>query len=449
MTTLWCETALLPGGWARDVRIIFGDGLIAQVIDGAAPEGGDERAKIVLAGLGDLHSHAFQRAAAGRTGARGAGPDSFWTWRSEIYRLALSLRPDAVHAIAALAYAEMLEAGFTRVGEFHYLHHDTDGGAYADPAEMAVQVIAAAEAVGIDLTLLPVFYAHSDVGGAAPRPDQARFICDLDLYGRLIESCRAHLAGVPGARLGVAPHSLRAVTPEELAVLRTLVPDGPIHIHIAEQRAEVARCEAILGARPVDWLLDHAPVDARWCLVHATHVTEAEVDRLAQSGATVGLCPITEADLGDGIFPAARFVAAGGVYGVGSDSNVLIDAPGELRLLEYGQRLATERRNVLVGAAGSVGRGLWDAAQAGGRRALGDEVGGITVGAPANLIALADDLIFEGGADDALLDAWIFAARRPVIDRVWRRGRRVVEGGVHIDRPALEAAYRAAMAAGS
>jgi formiminoglutamate deiminase len=445
MTALWCETALLPDGWARDVRVVFRDGLIDHVQAGAVADAADTRAKIVLAGLANLHSHAFQRAAAGRTGARGAGPDSFWTWRSEIYRLALSLRPEAVRVITALAYAEMLEAGFTRVGEFHYLHHDIDGRAYDDPAEMAGQVVQAAEAVGIDLTLLPVFYAHSDVGGAAPRADQARFVCDLDLYGRLIESCRGHLRGVPGARLGVAPHSLRAVTPAELAALQTLVLDGPIHLHIAEQRAEVARCEAVLGARPVAWLLDHAPVDGRWCLVHATHVTDAEVDRLARSGATVGLCPITEADLGDGIFPAARFVAAGGVYGIGSDSNVLIDVAGELRLLEYGQRLASERRNVLLGAAGSVGRGLWDAAQAGGGRALGEAADGIAVGAPANLIALGDDLVFEGCEGDARLDAWIFAARRPAIDRVWRRGRLVVEDGVHVARPALEAAWRAGL----
>ncbi|HEY9235403.1 MAG TPA: formimidoylglutamate deiminase, partial [Phenylobacterium sp.] len=341
----WFQTALLPAGWVRDVRLSVERGQIASVETGVPAGGSDVRAAIGSPGLPNLHSHAFQRAMAGLTEVRGPEGDSFWTWRELMYRFVGKLSPDDVEAIAALAFAEMLEAGFTRVGEFHYLHHDTDGLPYADIAEMAARIAAAAEATGIGLTLLPVFYAHSGFGGAAPLESQKRFLNDIAGYGRLYEAARHAVRGLPDAVVGVAPHSLRAVTEAELAEVTRL--DGPIHIHIAEQVKEVDDCLAWSGARPVEWLQDRFYPDRRWCLVHATHMTASERGRLAASGAAAGLCPITEANLGDGVFPAAAYLAEAGVFGVGSDSNVRIDAAEELRLLEYGQRLSERARNVL------------------------------------------------------------------------------------------------------
>lgn len=441
---LWFRTTLLPSGWADDVRIEHVDGRISSVEVGAQPRPGDERAAIALPGLPNLHSHAFQRGMAGLAETRGPSDDSFWTWREVMYRFLDHLTPDDVEAIAALAYAEMLEAGFTRVGEFHYLHHDADGRAYADPAEMAGRITAAARTTGIGLTLLPVFYAHGGFGGAPASPAQRRFLNDPDGFARLVEACRGHLAALPDANLGIAPHSLRAVTPEQLDQIAPLAEGGPIHIHIAEQMREVHDCLAWSGRRPVDWLLDHTGVDARWCLVHATHVNETETVRLACSGVTVGLCPITEANLGDGVFPAIRFLEEGGRFGVGSDSNVLIDAAEELRLLEYGQRLTRQARNVLTAPArASTGAALFTAALAGGAAALGQGPTGLVPGAAADIVALdAEHPSLVRRSGDALLDAWIFAARGGAVERVWRAGRKVVEAGRHVDKDAIARRYR-------
>jgi formiminoglutamate deiminase len=353
--------------------------------------------------------------------------------------------PEDVEAIAALAYAEMLETGFTRVGEFHYLHHDRDGRPYADPAEMAARIAAAADASGIGLTLLPVFYAHAGFGGLEPHAGQARFVHGLDGFARLLEASRAAVSGLEDARVGVAPHSLRAVTANELTALVAMAGEGPIHIHIAEQVKEVEDCLVWCGQRPVDWLVARYGVDARWCLVHATHMTPGEIGRLARSGAVAGLCPITEANLGDGLFQAETFLEQGGRFGVGSDSNVLIDAAEELRTLEYGQRLTRRGRNLLAGAPGrSTGGDLFRGALAGGAQALGVEAG-LAVGAPADIVSL--DLShpsLAGRSGDALLDSWIFGARGAV-DGVWRRGRQVVSGGRHHARAGIEARYRNAL----
>ncbi|MFN2259262.1 MAG: formimidoylglutamate deiminase, partial [Parasphingopyxis sp.] len=331
---IWFETALTPDGWRDGVRVIVEQGRIARVEPGD-PRPEDERHRIGIPGLPNLHSHGFQRGMAGLTGER-KGEENFWSWREVMYRFVDRLDPEDIAAITAQAYAEMLESGFTHVAEFHYLHNDRNGARYADPAQTGGSIAAAAEASGIGLTLLPVFYAHGDFGGAEPGEGQKRFISDLDGYAELHEASRGKLR--EGDRLGVAAHSLRAVTPEQLEAIIELG-DGPIHIHIAEQTREIEACLAWSGQRPVKWLLDHADVDARWCCIHATHMTDAETEALARSGAVAGLCPITEADLGDGLFPARHFLEAGGTFGVGSDSNVLIDAAGELRLLEYGQRL--------------------------------------------------------------------------------------------------------------
>jgi len=443
MTTLHARLALLPDGWARDVRITIADGAIQSVEVNRQPEAGDERCGAIVPGMPNLHSHAFQRGMAGLAEVSGPSADSFWTWRNVMYRFALTMDPDQMEAIAAQAYVEMLEAGFTRVGEFHYLHHDRDGSPYDDIGEMATRIAAASARSGIRLTLLPVFYAHASFGDLPPLPEQRRFVSNLDGFVRLVEASKGAIAGLAGAVLGIAPHSLRAVTPDELTAVIDLAPTGPIHIHVAEQEKEVADCLAWSGQRPVAWLLDHTPVDGRWCLIHATHMTRDETTALAASGAVAGLCPVTEANLGDGISPAPEYVAAGGRCGIGTDSNVRIGVTGELRQLEYSQRLQRRARNVLAGAGGSTGRSLFDTARRGGNQALGVNVDGIAVGAPADLVALATDS-WAGDGGDASLNGWIFARGVAVVD-VWVAGRNVVHGGRHIVRDEVTARYRTAM----
>ena len=433
-------TALLQDGWAKDVRLTIADGRIAGIERDVPPLPYDERAGIGLPGVANLHSHAFQRGMAGLTERRGLGRDSFWSWRTLMYRFVEHLTPDDLEAIAAQAYVEMLEAGFTRVGEFHYLHHDQAGRSYDDLGEMAARIGSAAGQSGIGLTLLPVFYAHGGFGGAPTGMAQARFLNDPDSYGALIDASRRAVAGLDGAVVGIAPHSLRAVTPDELTAILPLAEAAPIHIHIAEQVRAVADCKAWSGARPVEWLLANAPVGRRWCLVHATHMTHEETSALARSGAVAGLCPITEANLGDGLFPAAVF---GGAFGVGSDSNVLISLAEELRLLEYGQRLKRRSRNVMaVAANASTGRRLFDAAVAGGAQALGVE-GGLKIGAPADVVSLDPDhpaLIARG--EDDIIDSFIFAGGHGLISGVWRGGTQLVTYGIHHRRTEVAARYR-------
>jgi formiminoglutamate deiminase len=442
MQVIHAETALLPEGWRSDVRLTIESGAILAVEAGVAAEAGDERHAVVVPAMPNLHSHAFQRAMAGLAETRGTGEDSFWSWRTLMYRFALSMTPDQMGAVAAQLYMEMLEAGFGRVGEFHYLHHDRDGGFYANPAEMAERIAAASSEAGIGLTLLPVFYAHSGFGGTEPSDGQRRFIHDPQAFARLMEACSGIVSRLPGARLGIAPHSLRAVTPEELALILPQAGDGPIHIHVAEQVKEVEDCMAHTGRRPVEWLLDHAPVDDRWCLIHATQMTPGETQRMAATGAIAGLCPITEANLGDGIFNGAPYLAADGRFGIGSDSNVLISATQELRQLEYSQRLSMKARNVMAEAGGSTGRMLFDRALAGGAAALRASAG-IAPGASADLVSL--DLADAGYLkDDQILDHWIFSAGISV-DCVWVSGVQQVENGRHQRREAISRRFRKAM----
>jgi formiminoglutamate deiminase len=309
---------------------------------------------------------------------------------------------------------------------------------------MAERIASAATRTGIGLTLLPVLYAHSGFGGAAPNEGQRRFINNLDSFSRLLDGCRAAVKNLPGAVVGVAPHSLRAVTPEELAAV-TAMSDGPIHIHVAEQVKEVEDCIAWSGARPVEWLLANAPVDGRWCFIHATHMLESETIGMAWSGAVAGLCPVTEANLGDGTFAGPLFAEHGGRFGVGSDSNVLIGLPDELRQLEYSQRLARRERNVLAAPGQSNGRALFDGALAGGAVALGAGPAEIAVGAPADFVSLdADHPSLAGKKGDGILDAWIFANGTKV-DNVWVRGEKVVAGGKHFMRDAIAEEFRAVM----
>ena len=443
MPALWSATALLPDGWAKDVRITIDRGLVSAIDTGTPALPGDDPHHILLPGLANVHSHAFQRGMAGLAEHRGDNADdNFWSWREVMYRFLDRLTPDDMEAIAAMAYVEMLETGYTHVGEFHYLHHDADGRAYADPAEMAARIAAAAHATGIGLTLLPVFYAHSNFGGAPPTPGQRRFIHNLDSFARLLDACRPLLADGDG--LGIAPHSLRAVTPEQLAHLIAMHPHGPIHIHAAEQVKEVSDSLAFLGKRPVEWLDDNVALDHRWCLIHATHMTDAETDRLAASGAVAGLCPVTEANLGDGIFPARRYLDAGGRIATGTDSNILIDPAQELRALEYSQRLAHRSRNVLASDAHpSVARRLFGATLAGGAQAVGIAPG-LAVGHSADFMTLDPrHPAMHGRSGDQLLDNMVFASRSNCIDSVWRRGERLVSAGRHRDAMQVTRRYLA------
>jgi formimidoylglutamate deiminase len=451
MTSLWFESALLPSGWARNVRLTASDGRIEQVSADTPRQPADEHHAIALPGLPNVHSHAFQRGLAGLTERRGSGADSFWSWRELMYRFIERLGPEELEAISAWCFAEMLEGGFTHVGEFHYVHHDLDGAPFADPGELAARVAAAAAASGIGLTLLPVFYAHGGFGAAPPAARQRRFVSDVDGFARILESCRRAVQPLCGASVGVAPHSLRAVTPAELGAIVQLAPTAVVHIHVAEQMREVEECLAWSGQRPLEWLLDAQPVDARWCLVHATHATSEELAAIAAAGAVAGLCPITESSLGDGIFPALNFRAHAGRIGIGSDSNIMLDAAAELRTLEYSQRLAQQARNVLAaGIDTSTGRTLFEAALAGGRQALqgGAAAGpaGLAAGASLDLVTLRQDhpALLEHRADE-ILDGWIFAGGRELIDCVWRAGERLVSGGRHRDRAALLERYAQAL----
>jgi formiminoglutamate deiminase len=438
---LWFESALLPDGWREGVRFTLAEGRIVRVETGAEPAPDDERHAIAIPGLCNVHSHGFQRGMAGLAETRGPVGDNFWTWREVMYRFLDRLDPADVEAITALAYVEMLEKGFTRVGEFHYLHHDPSGAPYADIGELSWRIAAAAQETGIGLTLLPVFYAHSNFGGLPPVPGQRRFINGVDDFARIVEQCRKAAASLPDGNVGIAPHSLRAVTPVELQEIAPLAENGPIHIHAAEQTKEVDDCLAWCGQRPVAWLLDNAEVDSRWCLVHATHLVESEIKGLAGSGAVAGLCPITEANLGDGIFPAESHLARNGHLGLGTDSNILIDAAGELRALEYAQRLHRRARNVLASAEGqSTGRTLFDAALAGGAQALGISTYGLREGSSADIVSLdMNDASLAGRRGDATLDSWIFAGA--AIDCVWRHGRKVVTGGRHLARDGIRDRY--------
>ena len=443
---LFAERALLESGWAEGVLLDIGDdGLIRDHSAGVQrpPPDSDRVAGAVLPGMPNLHSHAFQRAFAGAAERRGPGEDSFWTWREAMYRLVANVDPDAIEAIAAQLFVEMLEAGYTSVGEFHYLHHDREGRSYACLAETSERIVAAAEHTGIALTLLPVLYTSSGFGGEPPSPEQRRFVNDVERYARLLETLFSRHGASDSVRIGAAPHSLRAVTPEDLdGALRSLHAmdaRAPVHIHVAEQIREVEDCVRWCGLRPVEWLLEHASLDERWCLVHATHLTNAECAALAAGDATVGLCPTTEANLGDGIFPAVEFVEAGGRFGIGSDSQVSVNPVEELRWLEYGQRLVHRRRNLLASEhSPSTGRFLYEHAARNGARALGHASGALTPGRRADLVVVDSTLpALEGRHGDEMLDTLVFAGNANAVRDVMVAGRWRVRDGRHLMRDAI------------
>lgn len=435
MSAFFAERALLPSGWASNVRLeVSTAGVITHLAADAEAVGAERLEGPLLPGMPNLHSHAFQRAMAGLAEVAGNPNDSFWTWRDLMYRLVGQISPQQLGVIARQLYIEMLKGGFTSVAEFHYVHQDTTGKPYADPAELAVQISQAADSAGIGLTLLPVLYSHSGFGGQAPNEGQRRFIHSTDSYLDLLARLLPSLRKQPAQQLGLCFHSLRAVTPEQIsAVLAASDAHCPVHIHIAEQQKEVDDCLSWSGRRPVQWLYENAPVDERWCLVHATHVEADEVALMAQSGAVAGLCLTTEANLGDGIFPAVDYIAQGGRWGIGSDSHVSLSVVEELRWLEYGQRLRDQRRNRLYRSdQPMVGRTLFDAALAGGAQALGQPIGQLQVGQRADWLVLdGNDPYIATASGDAILNRWLFAGNDRQIRDVMVSGRWVVREGHH------------------
>jgi formimidoylglutamate deiminase len=455
MPRFHAASALLPGGWAHDVLVeADGTGNILSVRPGQ-PAGDAERLRgVVIPGVPNLHSHAFQRAMAGLAERRSppdardaeGGEDSFWTWRQTMYRFVGRMTPEDAEAVAAQLYAECLEWGFTSVAEFHYLHHQPDGTPYGAPAEMALRHLAAAKEAGIGITMLPSLYRHGGIFGKDPAPGQRRFLNGLDGFWRVVDGIRAAVSGDPQAGLGLAPHSLRAVTPAMLAEVAGF--DGPIHIHAAEQLREVAECQAATGARPVQWLLDHAPLDARWCLIHATHMTDEEAGALATTGAVVGLCPTTEASLGDGVFNYPPYMKSNGGFGFGTDSHVGTSPRDEMRQLETSQRLARHVRSVATDAARPhPGRNLLDAALAGGAQVSGRNIGAIAPGCRCDLVELdAGHPALLGLAEDTLLDGWVFNGQSNPVRTVVVGARQLVVEGLHLRREKILGRFRSAMA---
>ncbi|MEO0938565.1 MAG: formimidoylglutamate deiminase [Pseudomonadota bacterium] len=451
MTEIWAKAALLPGGWARDVTLRIGpDGRIAGVTPGASPAPTAHRAGVLLPAPVNAHSHAFQRAMAGLTEARGPDPqDSFWTWRQLMFRFLDRLTPEQVQAITAFVQMEMLEAGYGASVEFHYLHNQPGGAPYDDPAELSARIAAAAHQTGIGLTLLPVHYQFGGCDGRPLGPGQIRFFTRADGFADLHARAAAALRHLPADHmLGSAPHSLRAVGQDTLRGWADAYPDGPVHIHLAEQRAEVAEVQATWGARPVAWALDALPLDARWSLIHCTQMIPEETTALAATGAVAGLCPITESSLGDGIFDAVRWMGAGGRIAIGSDSNIRVALSEELRTLDYSQRLRDGTRAALATPEQSTGRRLFEAALAGGAQAAGRKTGALRAGLWADMLTLdsADETLW-GRRGDTLLDTWIFAGDDTLVRDVWSAGRHMVKDGQHVARAAITAAYRRAITA--
>lgn len=449
MTRFFAPRALLADGWQRNVLIdVDAQGMITATAANSTPGEAQRLNGVVLPAMANLHSHAFQRAMAGLAEVAGDPQDSFWTWRDLMYRMVQRLSPQQVGAIATHLYVDMLKGGYTQVAEFHYLHHQPDGQPYPDDA-MLRQLIHAADRSGIGQTLLPVLYSYAGFGSQPAQPGQKRFIQDTHSY--LAQQQRLHqlIAGRPLYNQGLCFHSLRAVNEQQMReVLASSPADLPVHIHIAEQEKEVNDSLAWSGERPVSWLLDRFDVDTRWCLIHATHLNEQEIRRLAASQAVAGLCPTTEANLGDGIFPATDYVAQGGRWGIGSDSHVSLDVVEELRWLEYAQRLRDRRRNRIVTTQQpSVGDVLYQQALAGGAQACGVKMGSLQPGYRADWLVLAGDSLLESTPDASLLNHWLFAGQRSQIQDVFVAGQQRIRAGQHAQQAAIDVDLREALEA--
>jgi len=446
---IFCKTLLQAKRWRSNVIVNMDpDGIITGIEQGLEQDATERIYGTVIPGMPNVHSHAFQRALAGCTGPQGKSQDSFWSWREAMYRCAGRITPDQYAAVAAGVFTGMLKAGYTTCAEFHYIHHQRDGSAYANLAEMSERLIGAASDSGIALTLLPVLYCSAGFGLAGVDEQQQRFTNSSSQYLRLLEGCQKVMSGKPLLELGIAPHSLRAVPGSILREVLQARPEWqcPVHIHIAEQPAEVESCLENLGARPIEWLLDKFPVNQRWCLVHATHMSNQELDLAASSGAVAGLCPTTEADLGDGVFRTAGWLKAGGQMGIGSDCNIRISIAEELRLLEYNERLRGGQRNVLTGPDATCGSFLYQQAAKGGGIAVGQPVGQLATGYRADLLELDDAHALLAGRDpDVVLDSWIFAGDQAMIKSVWVAGQCVVRQGVHAQEDSIGTAFAEAI----
>jgi len=447
MQILHFDRGLLPGGWAHNVDItIDPQGDIADVAIDVTGGRGTRISGCVLPGMPNVHSHAHQRAMAGLAEYSGPGADSFWSWRRVMYDYVNRLTPPQLEVIAAQLYIDMLKSGYTSVVEFQYLHHDENGASYPNPAEMSMRACAAAHTAGIGMTMLPVLYCYSDFDQQPPQSGQRRFVNNVDSYLAILNALVDRASGDPDAQVGIAPHSLRAVSRD---VLETVLDQPgnatrPVHIHIAEQTREVDACKRWSGQSPVQWLMSNFDIDHRWCLIHATHMDSTEIKGLAESGAVAGLCPTTEANLGDGIFAARDYFSAGGLFGIGSDSNISVSPVEELRWLEYGQRLMQRARNVLVPEGGrpSTGRFLFEGAIAGGARASGRKTGRIESGYRADLITL--DIrhpLLHARTGDTLIDSWIFSGNANLVSDVFVGGRQVVENGNHAMQDTIAAEF--------
>lgn len=443
------EKALMPEGWADDVLIsVDENGWITAVQPGQKAAVAERLEGPVMPGMTNLHSHAFQRAMAGLTERATGDKDSFWTWRETMYKFLETMGPEDQEAIAAQLYVEMLKSGYTSVGEFHYLHHQPDGKPYTDLAASSRHIIRAAKTAGIGITHLPVLYACGGFGSQPPTAGQRRFISTPEQILDIVASLRAEYEDDPQIRIGLAHHSLRAVTPQMLLdvtkAVRAYEPAMPIHIHVAEQMKEVNDCIAWSGKRPIEWLLENVPLDSHWCIIHATHMTERETRDLARTGAVAGLCPTTEANLGDGLFSLALFLESGGRFGIGSDSHISVNMREELRWLEYGQRLFHQARAVTKeNGQPSVGATLYKKALEGGSQALGRATGAIAPGQRADFIVL-------DSADPALLtresgyvaDALIFASNANPVKHVMAGGQWVVRDFKHNQEGPVLARYK-------
>ena len=444
-TTLWAAAALLPDGWASSVEIsIDAQGNVDRVETGI-DAGNRERIGLLIPAIPNVHSHAHQRAMAGLGERAGDSDDSFWTWRQVMYHYLERIRPEHLQHIAAQLYLEMLKSGYSAVGEFQYLHHGIDGRAYDNRAEMSLQCLEAARRVGIGFTALPVLYRYGGFGEAEPLDGQKRFLNDADGFGDIVVALQQASREDPNSAVGIAPHSLRAISADLLSdVIGNTDQPAAIHLHIAEQTKEVEDCLAWSGQRPIDWLYDRFDVDANWCLIHATHMTDTETLRLANSGCCAGLCPTTEANLGDGLFNAVPYLEQKGRWAIGSDSHISIDPVEELRWLEYGMRLERRRRNLLVSAeTRHTGRNLVDGALAGGAQACGRRLGRIEAGCRADFIVLDETHPrLYGRSGDALLDSWIFSGNDNLVRDVYVGGLKVIDNGHHADEDEIARNYR-------
>ncbi len=444
-TRIWAASALLATGWADSVEITIDDN---GDIDAIAPDTvyiSGARAEVLIPAVPNVHSHAHQRAMAGLGERAGNNEDSFWTWRKVMYHYLERIQPHHLHHIAAQLYLEMLRAGYSCVGEFQYLHHDVAGKAYANPAEMSLQCLQAARSVGLGFTALPVLYRYGGFGGVAPLDGQKRFINQADDFVEIVQSLQQATVDDANAAVGIAPHSLRAIDRELLSeVIGNLDQLAAIHIHIAEQTKEVDDCLAWSGQRPVAWLFDNFDVNSDWCLIHATHMDAAETRSMADSGCIAGLCPTTEANLGDGFFNALDYLAQRGRWAIGSDSHISIDPVEELRWLEYGMRLQTRRRNLLASSTtANTGRSLLDAALAGGGQACGRPIGSIAPGYRADLLVLdCDHPRLYGRRRDDLIDSWIFSGNENLVRDVYIGGKRLIADGHHANEDMIAQNYR-------